>query len=536
MNGIRRTFSFRKKKKSETIDGSKPQQWLDDETKIKEGCCSFQVKYLGNIEVYESRGMQVCEEAIKALRKSKHLIVDQTIEKVSFCAPDRSHDKGFAYICRDGATRRWMCHAFLAVKESGERLSHAVGCAFAICLEKKQKRERDAVQLTSMDERAFARVGSFRPGSLRLFPKLQDASPFKRDLSLRLEELPSNLQRLTRTFNGDTIPEESGPDLDDSLGDMSERTPAVTSAVVPPTSTVLTAYMNPMDPVSAEPIAAPRDSFTPQNPPPSSITSVPLVFSSSQFATTLSGCENFSSSPMSSFTDPFSAAPFNPATVQQSQLLCRTEPVSPCSTKLNNSLVQLCISTRPTSSGFQHISATTTVNPPVPTSPFLGGPPIAASPPTSSPLSPWHNTPRPLLPLSTSFQTQPSGISVVPGSPQLSLSTNYPLGQPMSTSANFGPFSVSPYSGFTVATPSWHTTTPTFLPPEPDRFSDPFDVGWADRATAVISTIASRKPGNPFLPEPTMISTVAGNSAILNGDSPISVPTSPVPSSSKSLL
>ncbi|VDP26218.1 unnamed protein product [Echinostoma caproni] len=129
MNGLRRTFSFRKKskKRSETADGSKPQQWLDDEAKIKDGCCSFQVKYLGNIEVYESRGMQVCEEAIKALRKksrkkqssmSVHLIVDQTIEKVSFCAPDRGHEKGFAYICRDGATRRWMCHAFLAVKES----------------------------------------------------------------------------------------------------------------------------------------------------------------------------------------------------------------------------------------------------------------------------------------------------------------------------------------------------------------------------------------------------------------------------------
>lgn len=48
----------------------------------------------------------------------KSMIVDQTIEKVSFCAPDRNHEKGFAYICRDGTTRRWMCHGFLAVKES----------------------------------------------------------------------------------------------------------------------------------------------------------------------------------------------------------------------------------------------------------------------------------------------------------------------------------------------------------------------------------------------------------------------------------
>jgi numb-like protein len=44
--------------------------------------------------------------------------VDQTIEKVSFCAPDRNHEKGFSYICRDGTTRRWMCHGFLALKES----------------------------------------------------------------------------------------------------------------------------------------------------------------------------------------------------------------------------------------------------------------------------------------------------------------------------------------------------------------------------------------------------------------------------------
>lgn len=46
------------------------------------------------------------------------LIVDQTIEKVSFCAPDRNHERGFSYICRDGTTRRWMCHGFIASKDS----------------------------------------------------------------------------------------------------------------------------------------------------------------------------------------------------------------------------------------------------------------------------------------------------------------------------------------------------------------------------------------------------------------------------------
>lgn len=66
-------------------------------------------------------GLRVVED------ETKGLIVDQTIEKVSFCAPDRNHEKGFSYICRDGTTRRWMCHGFLALKESvSQMLFHPV--------------------------------------------------------------------------------------------------------------------------------------------------------------------------------------------------------------------------------------------------------------------------------------------------------------------------------------------------------------------------------------------------------------------------
>ncbi|GLH05595.1 Protein numb [Gryllus bimaculatus] len=215
--------------------------------------------------------MQVCEEALKVLRNSrrrpvkavlyvsgdglrvvedetKGLIVDQTIEKVSFCAPDRNHEKGFSYICRDGTTRRWMCHGFLALKESGERLSHAVGCAFAACLERKQKRDKECGVTMTFDTKnsTFTRTGSFRQtsiterlqdpqelkpsadgngrvaeppavkpvvnpyaierphatasmlqrqGSFRGFQQLNQASPFKRQMSLRISELPSTLER-----------------------------------------------------------------------------------------------------------------------------------------------------------------------------------------------------------------------------------------------------------------------------------------------------------------------------------------------------
>ncbi|XP_045117015.1 protein numb-like isoform X2 [Portunus trituberculatus] len=272
MDRLRRSFreSFRKKKDHHHVtEASKPHQWQTDESSVRAGTCSFPVKYLGCVEVFESRGMQVCEEALKVLRNSrrrpvrgmlyvsgdglrvvddetKGLLVDQTIEKVSFCAPDRNHEKGFSYICRDGTTRRWMCHGFFAVKESGERLSHAVGCAFAACLERKQKRDKECGVTMSFDPATstFTRSGSFRQmtvterlsdpqewkpidpvpvkkvdnphaiarphatplmlqrqGSFRVFQHLNQ-SPFKRQLSLRLNDLPSNLER-TRSMSLD---------------------------------------------------------------------------------------------------------------------------------------------------------------------------------------------------------------------------------------------------------------------------------------------------------------------------------------------
>ncbi|XP_076623855.1 NUMB endocytic adaptor protein isoform X2 [Colletes latitarsis] len=264
MDRLRRSFrdSFRRRKDSHVPESSKPHQWQADETAVRSATCAFHVKYLGCVEVFESRGMQVCEEALKVLRNSrrrpvravlhvsgdglrvvedetKGLIVDQTIEKVSFCAPDRNHEKGFSYICRDGTTRRWMCHGFLAAKESGERLSHAVGCAFAACLERKQRRDKECGVTMTFDSKTstFTRSGSFRQpslterlqdsreravdvppvkqvynpfaierphatpsmlerqGSFRGFTQLNQASPFKRQLSLRINDLPSNLER-----------------------------------------------------------------------------------------------------------------------------------------------------------------------------------------------------------------------------------------------------------------------------------------------------------------------------------------------------
>nr|XP_054597858.1 protein numb homolog isoform X3 [Nothobranchius furzeri] len=262
--------------------------------------------------------------------KTKDLILDQTIEKVSFCAPDRNFERAFSYICRDGTTRRWICHCFMAIKDSGERLSHAVGCAFAACLERKQKREKECGVTATFDANrtTFTREGSFRittateaaereevmrqlqdakkaetdmmaanlvnsvtnatghqpgscpspssspplsvtalgpqviprrhapvealarQGSFRGFPALsQKTSPFKRQLSLRMNELPSTMQRKSDFPMKNTVPEVEGEG--DSISSLCTQ---ITSAFSGP----------PEDPFTSAPM--PKPASSPQSP------------------------------------------------------------------------------------------------------------------------------------------------------------------------------------------------------------------------------------------------------------------------------
>lgn len=71
MDRLRKSFrdSFRRRK-DRVPESAKPHQWQADESAVRSATCSFPVKYLGCVEVFESRGMLVCEEALKVLRVS----------------------------------------------------------------------------------------------------------------------------------------------------------------------------------------------------------------------------------------------------------------------------------------------------------------------------------------------------------------------------------------------------------------------------------------------------------------------------------
>uniref|UniRef100_A0A914YQX7 PID domain-containing protein n=1 Tax=Panagrolaimus superbus TaxID=310955 RepID=A0A914YQX7_9BILA len=110
-----------------TTSSSSSSPWEADAKNVRAGICKFNVKYLGSCEVYESRGVHVCEGALTHLKTRK------------------KPTKAILYISGDGlrVVDRESNRGLIVDQtiEKGERVSHAVGCAFTICLEAKKKRE-----------------------------------------------------------------------------------------------------------------------------------------------------------------------------------------------------------------------------------------------------------------------------------------------------------------------------------------------------------------------------------------------------------
>ncbi|KAM7376308.1 hypothetical protein PAMP_006050 [Pampus punctatissimus] len=305
MNKLRQ--SFRRKKDVYVPESSRPHQWQTDEEAVRSGKCSFAVKYLGHVEVEESRGMHICEDAVKRLKTAGKKPV-----------------RAVLWVSADGLR-------VVDDKTKGERLSHAVGCAFAACLERKQKREKECGVTATFDANrtTFTREGSFRvttateaaereevmrqlqdakkvetdvkvvgnsatsvtnpsahqtggspspssspplsvsglgpqaiprrhapaealarQGSFRGFPALsQKTSPFKRQLSLRMNELPSTMQRKSDFPMKNTVPEVEGEG--DSISSLCSQ---ITTAFSGP----------PEDPFSSAPM--PKPASSPQSP------------------------------------------------------------------------------------------------------------------------------------------------------------------------------------------------------------------------------------------------------------------------------
>ncbi|KAL5111135.1 Protein numb [Taenia crassiceps] len=459
-----------------------------------------------------------------------------------------------------------MCHAFLAIKESGERLSHAVGCAFAICLERKQKRERDAVQATYANEDGtFVRMSSFRQtslserlidpqsaivvdhhaevpskpqtleakgdngaivplevgsdkgatlpklgsgaiprpraspslierqSSLRLFPKLQEASPFKHHFSVRSTDPgASTLQRAKLIMNGATIPEETTTELEATPG-PNHSAEAMTLPLERASQTPRPANFAFRNPLIAEITRGVSPTFP-----------VSFVEINSPATGEREAIDNLLT------LDPFSAAPLNPATIQQHHAAQQqqqlrslanfssntTSPIPPCgvspaaSPGLNAALFPISDwsdiagaggndeSTKVSSAPFALASMDV-----VPTASFAANLELTSSLQSHSAggnvsqieVSPLSHPPS--SPVTTESAISSSTAMILFGA---DVKCKTSLAESSTVNTVIGS---AQWSSPEMALTQWR---PSQLPPEQTTFgADPFDLDWAERATAM---------------------------------------------------
>lgn len=68
---LRRSFrESLRRRKGQVPDTSNSIQWPIDEQAVRSSTCSFPIKYLGCIEVFERQGLDICEEAMNILKVS----------------------------------------------------------------------------------------------------------------------------------------------------------------------------------------------------------------------------------------------------------------------------------------------------------------------------------------------------------------------------------------------------------------------------------------------------------------------------------
>ncbi|KRZ77799.1 PTB domain-containing engulfment adapter protein 1, partial [Trichinella papuae] len=156
---FKRSYTF-EEAMSQANGNKTKNNWIFPPDTLTHGQIEFSVKYLGSVAVAQSKGIDVIKEAVQKLRfnlqlnrshgyklqkvliqisiygitlvdvKTKVLVCQHALHRISFCADDKQDKRVFAYIVKRSAeSSEHDCHVFLCNKVA-EEITLTVGEAF----------------------------------------------------------------------------------------------------------------------------------------------------------------------------------------------------------------------------------------------------------------------------------------------------------------------------------------------------------------------------------------------------------------------
>uniref|UniRef100_T2M3D6 PTB domain-containing engulfment adapter protein 1 n=1 Tax=Hydra vulgaris TaxID=6087 RepID=T2M3D6_HYDVU len=161
------------------MDKSNPQKRLQTIKKFQEGFVVFRAKYLGCIPVQKSKGVEVIKEAIRKLKiahqlkkseagikesklmkveihismnwikiinsKSKVMVCNRPLHRVSYCADDNTDKKIFSFIAKDQESNTHSCFVLKCEKEATD-LTLTFGEAFDLAYKRYIQTEKEELK------------------------------------------------------------------------------------------------------------------------------------------------------------------------------------------------------------------------------------------------------------------------------------------------------------------------------------------------------------------------------------------------------
>jgi len=161
-SGLLKWASNNKKASKEDKSGDNGKKWLHSPDTLKNGHVAYIVKFLGSTEVDKPKGIEVVKQGVQKLKfnqqlkksegqnktpkveltisvegvaiqepKTKKVLHQYPLHKISYCADDRAEKRFFSFISKEGDSEKHTCFVFVSDKLA-EEITLTIGQAFEL--------------------------------------------------------------------------------------------------------------------------------------------------------------------------------------------------------------------------------------------------------------------------------------------------------------------------------------------------------------------------------------------------------------------
>ncbi|XP_043931093.1 PTB domain-containing engulfment adapter protein 1 isoform X3 [Protopterus annectens] len=187
----------------------KDKTWMHTPDMLSKHFISYNAKFLGSTEVEQPKGTEIVKDAVRKLKfarhikksegqktpkvelqisiygvkildpKSKEVLHNCQLHRISFCADDKTDKRIFTFICKDADSNKHLCYVFDSEK-CAEEITLTIGQAFDLAY-------RKFLESGGKDVEARKQIAGLQK-------KIQDLEAENLQLKMKVQELENQLR------------------------------------------------------------------------------------------------------------------------------------------------------------------------------------------------------------------------------------------------------------------------------------------------------------------------------------------------------